>query len=51
MPIDSDILKARISEIIFTMNESRRLISKPFAQLNIDEKYSMRYNIIILVEF
>jgi len=50
MPVDSGVLKSRVSEITFTMNELRRLISKPFAQLNIDEKYSMRYNIIILVE-
>jgi uncharacterized protein YutE (UPF0331/DUF86 family) len=50
MPIDSDVLKARISEITFVMNELRRLISKPFAQLSVDEKYSIRYNVIVLVE-
>ena len=50
MPVDGDVLKARISEVAFAMNELRRLVSKPFAQLNVDEKYSMRYNIVVLVE-
>jgi len=50
LPVDLAVLKARISEIAFAMNELRRLTSKPFAQLDIDEKYSMRYNVIVLVE-
>ncbi|MCX8189431.1 MAG: hypothetical protein N3F64_06935 [Nitrososphaeria archaeon] len=50
MSIDKDVLKARLSEIYFTMNELQRLTSKPFNQLNVDGKYSMRYNIIVLAE-
>jgi hypothetical protein len=46
MPIDSGVLKARISEVNFAMNELRRLISKPFARLNVDEKYSIRYSMV-----
>ena len=50
MPVDVDVLRARISEINFIMNELQRLTSKPFMQLSVDEKYSMRYNVIVLVE-
>ncbi len=50
MPVDGDILRSRISEINFTISELQRLASKPFTQLSIDEKYSIRYNIVVLVE-
>jgi uncharacterized protein YutE (UPF0331/DUF86 family) len=50
MPVNVDVLRARISEINFIMNELQRLTSKPFMQLSVDEKYSMRYNVIVLVE-
>jgi len=32
MPVDVDVLRARISEINFIMNELQRLTSKPFMQ-------------------
>jgi hypothetical protein len=41
MPVDSGVLKAKISKVNFAVNELRRLISKPFTQLNVDEKYSI----------
>lgn len=50
LPVDKDVLRVRISEITFTIKELLRLTSKPFVQLSIDEKYSIRYNLIILVE-
>jgi len=50
LPIDEDILRSKISEINFAISELLRLTSKPFVQLSIDEKYSIRYNLIILVE-
>ncbi|MEM1558256.1 MAG: DUF86 domain-containing protein [Thermoproteota archaeon] len=50
MPVDSDVLRSRISEINSTISELQRLTSKPFTQLSIDEKYSIRYNIVVLVE-
>jgi len=50
MLVDSDVLKVRISEVRSAMNELRRLTSKSFMKLDVDEKYSMRYNVIVLVE-
>jgi len=50
MLVDSDVLKVRISEVRLAMNELRRLTSKSFVKLNVDEKYSMRYNVVVLVE-
>ena len=42
LPIDEDVLRARISEINFAISELLRLTSKSFVQLSIDEKYSIR---------
>ena len=50
MPIDKEVVKARINELIGAINELKRLTSKPFIEMNIDEVYSMRYNIIVLAE-
>jgi len=50
LPVDADILKTRISDIRSSIRELQRLTSKPFVQLGIDERYSLRYNIIVLVE-
>jgi uncharacterized protein YutE (UPF0331/DUF86 family) len=50
MPVNGDVLKARISDLRSTLNELERLTSKPFNELSIDERYSMRYNIVVLVE-
>ncbi len=30
MPIDVDVLKARVSEVVFAVKELERLMSKPF---------------------
>lgn len=50
MPADKDIVKAKINEIFETLAELQRITSKDFNEMSIDEKYSMRYNIIVLVE-
>lgn len=50
MPVDDDVLRSRISEVRSAVNELQRLTSKPFAELNVDQRYSMRYNIVVLVE-
>ncbi|MEM2089443.1 MAG: hypothetical protein QXF52_12400 [Thermoproteota archaeon] len=50
MPVDGDVLRSRISDVNSTISELQRLASKPFMQLSIDEKYSIRYNIVVLVE-
>ncbi len=50
MPIDRDLVCSRIGEVYEAVNELRRITSKRFEDLNIDERYSMRYNLIVLVE-
>lgn len=50
MPVDDDVLRARISEVKLAIKELQRITSKHFSELNIDERYSMRYNLVVLVE-
>jgi uncharacterized protein YutE (UPF0331/DUF86 family) len=50
MPLNIEHLKQRISEIHETKDELRRLTSKPYAELSINEKYAIRYHIIVLAE-
>jgi uncharacterized protein YutE (UPF0331/DUF86 family) len=50
MPVNGDVLKARISDLRSTLNELERFTSKPFNELSIDERCSMRYNIVVLAE-
>lgn len=50
MPVDGDVLRSRISDVKSAIKELERLTSKPFTELNVDERYSMRYNIVVLVE-
>ena len=50
MPIDNDVINSRIAEAKEAINELLRLTSKPFSELSIEEKYSIKYNIILLVE-
>ncbi len=50
MPIDKEVVENRLREVLEAINELKRLASKPYTSLSVDEKYSMRYNIIVLVE-
>ena len=50
MPVDLDVIRSRVSDIKASIQELYRLTSKRYNELSIDEKYSMRYNIIVLVE-
>ena len=50
MPLDRDLISRKIADIKFSISEINRIASKPFENLSIDEKYSMRYNIVVLVE-
>ena len=50
MPVDPDVLRSRISEVRLCLSELRRLVLRPFKELSLDERYSMRYNLIVLVE-
>jgi len=50
MPVDPDVIEHRIREIRFTISELVNLSSKPFEELGVSERYSIRYLIIVLVE-
>lgn len=50
MPVDTGYLKQRIKEILEAKSELRRLTSKPFSKLSLEEKYAIRYQIIVLAE-
>jgi len=50
MSLDKEIVRAKINEILEIIAELRRITSKSYSEMSIDEIYSMRYNIIILVE-
>jgi uncharacterized protein YutE (UPF0331/DUF86 family) len=50
MPVDVSQLKQRINEVLDAKAELKRLTSKPYAELSLDEKYAIRYHIIVLAE-
>jgi len=50
MPIDADVLRKRIDEIRYSVKELQRIASKEFIELDVDKRYAVRYNIIVLVE-
>jgi uncharacterized protein YutE (UPF0331/DUF86 family) len=50
MPVDKDHLKQRINEILEAKSELKRLTSKPYSKINREEKYAVRYHIIVLAE-
>ena len=50
MGIDFDYLKSRIVELRGILQELVRLSSKPYPDLSLDERYSLRYHIVVLAE-
>ena len=50
MPVDVDLVRNKIDDIKFSIEELKRLTSKDFMDIGVDERYSIRYNIIVLVE-
>jgi uncharacterized protein YutE (UPF0331/DUF86 family) len=50
MSLDKEIIRAKINEILGIVAELRRITSKGYGEMSIDEIYSMRYNTIILAE-
>ena len=50
MPVDPSVLRYRIDDIRSILSELKDLVSKPFEELSLHEKYSMRYLVILLVE-
>jgi len=50
MPVDLSQLKQRITEVLDAKAELKRLTFKSYAKLSLDEKYAIRYHIIVLAE-
>jgi uncharacterized protein YutE (UPF0331/DUF86 family) len=50
MPVDVSQLKQRIAEVLDAKKELKRLTLKSYAELSLDEKYSIRYHVIVLAE-
>jgi uncharacterized protein YutE (UPF0331/DUF86 family) len=50
MPVDLSQLKQRINEVLEAKAELKRLTLKPYAKLSLDEKYAIRYHVIVLAE-
>ena len=50
MPVDVSQIKQRITEVLDAKAELKRLTMKPYAELNIEEKYAIRYHVIVLAE-
>ena len=50
IPVDVDVVRRRIDEVRWAISEVLRLVSKEFTELSVDERYAVRYNIIVLVE-
>src|SRR3989304_616323 len=50
MPVDASQLKQRIIEVLDAKAELKRLTLKPYAELSLEEKYAVRYQVIVLAE-
>jgi len=50
MAVDTEYLKGRIIEVEEVVREIERLGLKPYSSLSSDEKYSLRYHVVVLVE-
>ena len=50
MPVDVSQIKQRITEVLDAKAELKRLTMKPYAELNMEEKYAIRYHVIVLAE-
>jgi len=50
MPIDEELVYARMRDVFESISELKRITSKSLVEMSVDEIYSMRYNIIVLVE-
>lgn len=50
MPIHRDHLEQRINQVLEARSELERLTSKPYSKLNLEEKYAIRYHVIVLAE-
>mgnify|MGYP003878224883 CR=1 FL=1 len=48
--VDRNYLRSRIREARDAMSNMLRISAKPFESLTLDEKYSMRYQVVVLAE-
>jgi len=50
VPVDYRLVERRIGDIESSLGEIKRLTGMEFSELTLDHIYSLRYNIIVLVE-
>lgn len=50
MPIDVSQIKQRLTEVLEAKAELNRLTGKPYEKLDMNEKYAIRYHVIVLAE-
>lgn len=50
MTVNRDFVNGKARDIRNSMSELLRLSSKAFEEMDLDERYSMRYQVIVLVE-
>ena len=50
MPVSKAFVESVTKDVTAILSELRRLCSKPYQALSVDEKYSIRYHVIILAE-
>jgi uncharacterized protein YutE (UPF0331/DUF86 family) len=50
VPLDKGVVESRINDVYEAISELKRLASRRFEEMNVDVRYSMRYNVIVLVE-
>ena len=50
MPVDVDVVRSRLSDVRGFIAEARRIASKEYSKLCVDERYALRYCVIALVE-
>jgi len=50
VPVDYRLVERRIGDIESSLGEVKRLTGMEFSELTLDHVYSLRYNIIVLVE-
>ena len=50
MPVDVSQIKQRLTEVLEAKAELKRLTGKPYEKLDTNEKYAIRYHVIVLAE-
>ena len=50
MPVDVSQIKHRITEVLEAKAELKKLTGKPYEKLDMNEKYAIRYHVIVLAE-